>query len=98
MDDFVGRYCMVRTRSAGVFAGTIEKMEGATAILRDARRVWAWVKAATLSQLATEGTGDPEGCKLPAPVPEVMLLEVIEIIPISEKAAASIASIPEWRA
>ena len=31
------------------------------------------------------------------PVAEVLLFEVIEIIPITEKAAASIAIVPEWR-
>ena len=92
-----GKYCMVRTYSAGVFAGTIEKREGKEATLTNARRIWYWAGAASLSQLATEGTSKPKQCKFPCAVSEVVLTEVIEIIPITEKAKQSIAEVPEWR-
>ena len=91
------RYCMVRSKSAGVFAGNVEKLDGQTALLRNARRIWYWEGAASLSQLATDGTNAPEKCRFPCEVSEVLLFEVIEIIPITEKAAASIAVVPEWR-
>ena len=93
----INRYCMVRTKNAGVFAGTVAKLDGDTAALADARRMWFWDGAASLSQLATTGTSKPGRCKFPAPVAEVMLFEVIEIIPITDVAAASIASVPEWK-
>ena len=91
------RYCMVRSKSAGVFAGNVEKLDGQTALLRNARRIWYWEGAASLSQLATDGTNAPEKCRFPCEVSEVLLFEVIEIIPITENAAASIAVVPEWR-
>jgi len=92
----LGRYCMVRTRSAGVFAGTVAERSGAEVLLKNARRIWYWDGAATLSQLATDGTSNPENCKFPAPVAEVLLLEVVEIIPITDAASASIAAVPVW--
>jgi hypothetical protein len=49
-------YCIIRTQSAGVFAGYISKREGQETTIRKARRLWYWSGAATLSQLATEGT------------------------------------------
>ena len=94
----IGRYCMVRTRSAGVFAGTVAERCGAEVLLKNARRIWYWSGAATLSQLATEGTKKPHLCKFPAPVAEVLLLNVIEIIPITGAASESIASVPIWSA
>lgn len=93
----IGRYCMVRTKNAGVFAGTVKSREGDEALLTDARRIWYWDGAASLSQLATDGTSNPSGCKFPIPVSEVVLLEVIEIIPITDKAKQSIASVPVWK-
>jgi len=95
--NFTGRYCMVRTLSAGVFAGTLTEIEGDTAVVTDARRIWYWDGAASLSQLASSGTTKPRECKFPEAVPEVMLKGVIEIIPISEAARESIASVPVWK-
>lgn len=91
-------YCMVRTYSAGVFAGYIESRSGKEAVLRNARRIWRWAGAATLSQLATDGTSKPKECKFPVAVDKVILSEVIEIIPITEKAKKSIAEVPVWTA
>jgi len=87
---------MVRTYSAGVFAGTIETLEGKVAKLTNARRIYYWDGAATLSQLATDGTSKPEKCKFPVAVDEVILTQVIEIIPITDKAKASIDSVAVW--
>lgn len=92
-----GRYCMVRTYSAGVFAGTIESRNGTEVVLSNARRIWYWDGAASLSQLATSGTSKPNNCKFPEPVAEVLLTEAIEIIPITEIAKASIESVPVWK-
>ena len=94
---FVGRHCIVRTESAGVFAGTIKEMGSSVAIVTDARRIWYWSGAATLSQLAIDGTSNPAGCKFPEPVPEVLLTGVIEVIPTSGVARESIEGVPVWR-
>lgn len=90
-------YCMVRTYSAGVFAGYIEKRQGKEIELRKARRIWYWDGAASLSQLATDGTNKPENCKFPCTVDKVILTEAIEIIPITEKAKKSIEEVPVWQ-
>lgn len=96
-DVVIGRYCMVRTYSAGVFAGTIESRNGKEVVLSNARRIWYWDGAASLSQLATSGTSKPNNCKFPEPVPEVMLTEAVEIIPITDVAKALIESVPIWK-
>ncbi len=93
----IGKVCMVRTYSAGVFLGMVKERNGKEVTLTDARRMWYWDGAASLSQLATVGTSKPKGCKFPAPVAEVLLLEAIEIIPATEAAIASIAAVPEWK-
>ena len=90
------KYVMVRTYSAGVFAGHLKSRKGKEVILNDARRIWYWKGAASLSQLAQEGTSSPDGCKFPCPVDEVILTEAIEIIAITAKAKKSIEEVPEW--
>lgn len=91
------KYLMVRTYSAGVFAGYLKKRVGKEVTLQDARRIWSWQGAASLSQLAMEGTKEPSKCKFAMPVDEVLLLEAIEIIPITAKAKESIESVSEWK-
>ena len=95
--DLIGKVCVVRTYSAGVFLGEVVRREGKEVHLKNARRMWYWDGAASLSQLATEGTSAPKKCKFPAAVPDVLLTEAIEFIPASEAAIASIAAVPEWK-
>lgn len=92
------KYCIVRTYSAGVFAGMINpKFEGTEAVVKDARRIWFWDGAASLSQLAIDGTSKPENCKFPEAVSEIYLKRIIEIIPCTEKAEKSIKGVPVWK-
>ena len=91
-------YCIVRTYSAGVFAGYIESRNGKEVVLRQARRIWYWEGAASLSQLATDGTSKPEKCKFPCEVDKVILTDVTEVIPTTEKARESIATVKVWKA
>jgi len=91
------RYVLVRTYSAGCFAGILEARSGQEVVLRDARRLWYWAGAASLSQLACEGSSKPDGCKFPAPVSRVELLQAIEILDVSPAARASIEAVPVWR-
>lgn len=97
--DFNGmRYVIVRTYTAGVFAGYLEKKEGKEAVLRNVRRLWYWSGAASLSQLATEGTKKPKECKFPVIVDRIEVTEAIEIIDVTEKAKKSIDGVAVWEA
>ena len=93
---FCGRICIVRTESAGVFIGKVQSLIGSDVLLENARRLWRWSGAASLSQLAVDGTSDPDNCKFPVEVPEIFLIGVIEIIPASTKSVASIAGVKIW--
>lgn len=90
------KYVIVRTYSAGVFAGNFESRKGQEVILTNARRLWYWSGAASLSQLATDGTSKPKDCKFPTAVPRVELLQAIEILDVTPKAQESIESVPVW--
>ena len=93
-----GKYVIVRANSAGVFAGTLASRHGQEVVLINARRIWYWAGAATLSQLAVDGTSNPNACKFPCEVPRVELLEAIEILDVTAAAQKSIKAVPVWRA
>ena len=94
----IKRNVIVRTYSAGVFAGTLESRKGQEVVMTNARRLWYWAGAASLSQLAVVGTSKPESCKFPVAVPRVELLQAVEILDLTEAARKSIESVPEWKA
>ena len=92
-------YVIVRTEDAGVFAGSLvlNPASGETGgRITNARRLWYWDGAASLSELATLGTSNPVGCKFPAPVAWIDVADVIEVLPLTEVARASIDAVPVW--
>lgn len=91
------RYVIVRTYIAGVFAGELVSRKGQEVVLENARRIWYWSGAASLSQLAMEGTSDPGNCKFPCEVSRVELIQAIEIIDATDKAKKSIKAVPVWK-
>jgi hypothetical protein len=66
--------------------------------MTNARRLWRWSGAASLSQLAVEGVSDPDNCKFPCKVETIILLQVVEIIPCTDKAVSSVEEVEEWQA
>jgi hypothetical protein len=89
-------YKIVRTQSAGVFAGYLKSRNGQEVVMLKARRIWYWDGAASLSQLAIDGTSKPSNCKFPEAVDKVELLQVIEILDVTDKAKKSIESVKNW--
>lgn len=90
-------YCIVRTYSAGVFAGYIEHRNGKEAVLRHSRGIWYWDGACGLSQLAVDGTTAPQNCKFTVVVDKRIVTEVIEILPCTAQAMKSIQAVPVWK-
>ena len=89
---------IIRTFSAGCFAGELESRDGKEVTLINARRLWYWAGAATLSELAVKGTSNPSGCKFPIAVPRIVLTEAIEIIDMTDAAWESVAKVKPWEA
>ena len=90
-------YVIVRGENSGVFAGYLESKKGREVILLNARRIWYWSGASSLSQLAMEGTSDPSNCKFPCEVKKVEILDVIEVLECTEKSRESIKSVNIWK-
>lgn len=90
---------IIRTNSAGVFFGEIISRAGKEAVIKNARRLWYWAGAASLSELATSGVLHPDKCKFPAAVDgDTVVTEVIEIIDTTPAARSSIDAVNPWSA
>lgn len=94
------KFYIVRTHSAGVWFGNIQKLNGTIAIVTNARRIFYWSGAASLSQLALEGVKRPRDCKFTMTVTDeegVYLPQVIEVIPCTKEAVENINAVPVWK-
>lgn len=90
-------YVIVRGDRSGVFAGDLVERFGQEVTLHNCRRLWYWDGAASISQLAADGTKRPGNCKFTVPVESIVILDAIEIIPCTDAAEASIKAVKEWK-
>lgn len=93
----IGKKVIIRGDRSGVFFGTLAEHTGREVKLTECRRLWYWSGAASLSQLAVDGVKNPNNCKFTVTVPEIVILDAIEIIPCTEEAIKVITSTREWR-
>jgi len=95
-----GKYVIIRSYDSGVHAGIFvsdkHTPSGRLITLKDARRIWYWDGAASLSELAVKGTSNPDKCKFPCTVDIIEIDRVSEVIPCTKKAEESIRAVKEW--
>ncbi|MDX9716320.1 MAG: hypothetical protein RBT67_03000 [Thauera sp.] len=98
LNGMIGKKCIVRTYSAGVWFGEIAEKSGNEVIVKNARRMWRWwaAEGISLSAVALHGVKHDQS-KVVEAVPAVWL-EAIELIPASDKAISSIEGAPNVQA
>lgn len=92
---------LIRSYASGVHYGYLKSrkdlLAGLSVELINTRRVYKWAGACSLSQLSIDGSTDKASCQISVTVPEMEVMQVIEIIPVTAKAAENINSIAEWK-
>lgn len=78
-----GPEVIIRTHSAGVHVGNLKERRGQEVTLTNARRIWSWAGAFTLNAVAMHGV-KRDSSRISIPVPEITLLNAIEILPVME--------------
>ena len=74
-----GEFVLVRTRDAGVHCGELAEYGDGCVLLRNARRVWRWRGANSLSEMSLRGAAE-EYTRISEPVERITLIGVIEIL------------------
>lgn len=97
MGNNIGKKVIIRGDRSGVEFGELVEQNGNEVTLKNARRLWYWCGAASLSQLAMDGTKIPQGCKFTVTVSSITILDAVEIIPCTDKAIKSIEEVDEWK-
>lgn len=90
---YVGKKVIVRSIAAGVYFGTLEDIEESTVRLSNARNIWHWTGASCLSQIANDGIA---GDKVSHVVASMVIMEVCQVLLLTEVAIANLESQPIW--
>lgn len=94
-------YVITRGYRSGVHAGYLQSRdEHGMIVLRDARRIWSWSGAASLSELAVYGAKNRAQCRFGARIErqEIQRDDVSEIIHCQPAGRSMIEEQAEWRA
>lgn len=91
----IGNICLIRTYSAGVHFGIVEEYSDCMTVVRlsNARRIWNWNDANTLSEVSKNGVSS--NSKISEEVETITISGVIEIIPMTDKAITCLKEI-KW--
>ena len=91
-------YVCVRTESAGVHVGYLERVAGDVVTLQQVKRIHYWDGAASLSELAQRGVSKPDNCRIPMNVERMHVNKWIEIIPVTAAAKETLENVETWTA
>jgi hypothetical protein len=92
----IGKVCVMRCDRSGVFYGKLAAKIGREGRIENCRRLWYWDGASSVDEIAEKGVSRPQNCKFPASVPSKELTDIIEVIPMSEKAIKSLDAVKIW--
>lgn len=92
---------LIRSVHSGVHFGFLKSKEdtaaGRIVTLAKSRRVWYWKGAASLSQMAVDGVNCPNDCKFTVEVETIEVTNVIEVLPLTEKAHENLKNVKVWK-
>ena len=89
---------LIRSYASGVHFGELVSEQftpsGKVVVLKNSRRIHYWEGAASLSQVALDGIGTG---RVAMTLPEIEIVNVIETIPLTEKAIDNLENQPVWK-
>jgi hypothetical protein len=97
-EEYVGKYCIIRSREQGVMTGYVVEIggnNGRTVKLKQARQIYRWSSKFVLVELAAFGPRNTAEQRYSEPSTEpVLMLEACGVIPCSDIAAQMIRDVP----
>ena len=91
------QYFIVRCDRAGVFFGRIKERTHDEVVMESVRKIWFWSGAAAVEQLAMTGPKNPQQCKITMEVPEMTVMDPVQIIPCTREAVEVIQQVAVWK-
>jgi hypothetical protein len=84
------QYVIIRSDRAGVFAGELAAKDGTEVTMNACRRLWYWKANSGVALSGVSQSGLASGCKVDTATSGHIISGVLEVIPCSDVAEASI--------
>ena len=97
MIKYIGKKVLVRGSQSGVYFGELISQDKQEVEMKNVRNLWRWSGANTLLDLAENGAQNTNDCRFSNEVDSIVLTDICEIVPCSDKAIKNIESVPEWK-
>ena len=97
MKSQIGKKVLIRADRAGVFFGTLTAKNGDEVQLSNVRKIHYWEGAAAVEQLSVTGSSKPNSCRITVEVEELTIMQVIQIIPLTDAAITNLENISVWK-
>ncbi len=91
------KFYIVRTNRAGVFFGKIKEASHDEVTMTEVRKLWHWDGACAVEQIAMDGVKKPNNCNFTVVVPEMTVIDPVQIIPCTDKATEILSRVAEWK-
>lgn len=92
--DLLNKKVLVRSYHAGVYFGTLTKVEGETVRMENVRNIWHWTGASCMSQIANDGI---KGNKVSPVVGSMVINRVCQILALTDTAIKNLENQPIWK-
>lgn len=90
---------LIRSYASGVHFGTLTSLEhtlsGTVVTLENSRRIHYWEGACSCTQIALDGI---RSGRVALALPSIMIINAVEIIPLSDAAIQNLENQPVWQA
>lgn len=96
MTNYVGKKVLVRGSQSGVYFGELVSQDKQEVEMKNVRNLWRWSGANTLLDLAENGAQNINECRFSNNVDSIILTDICEIVPCSDKSIKNIEDVAEW--
>ena len=99
LNELLNKKCIIRCNRSGVYFGTPIEIsnDGRLVKIENVRMLYYWDGAASVLQLASDGTSTPNNCRFTKSIGSIVVTDAIAIIPCTDKAITSIEGVKEWK-
>jgi hypothetical protein len=96
MKEFINEKCIIRSKEAGVFFGTVKEIKSDSVLLENARKIYYWEGANCVEEISTSGVFQ-DSSKITVEVSSILIFGVCQILKCTEMSIKCLEECKQWK-